>query len=67
MPLCRADETDLRRVGRLERARDGERGDDVATRAAAGNHDPHARQSISRVRLSSTPMLASVKNRDVPP
>ena len=65
--LRRADETDFRRIGGLERAGDGEGGNDVAARAAAGNHDPHARQSISRVRLSSTPMLARVMNREVPP
>ncbi len=67
IPRAVPDKTDLRLVHRFECAGNGQRGNNVAARAAAGNEDPHARQSISRVRFSSTPMLASVKNRDVPP
>ena len=37
-----AEETDFRRVSRLERIGDGKRRNDVAPCAAAGNHDPHA-------------------------
>ena len=40
--LCCPDETDFRCIRRLEGAGDCQRGDDVSTRAAAGNHDPHA-------------------------
>ena len=62
-----ADETDLGLIRGLKGIGDCQRGNNVAARAAAGNHDPHIPQSISRVRLSSTPMLARVMNRDVPP
>ena len=64
---CRADKADFRCVGGLDGIGNRQRGNDVAAGAAAGNHDPHGRQSISRVRLSSTPMLARVMNREVPP
>ncbi len=63
----RAEKADFRCVGGLECTGYRQGGNHVAAGAAAGNHDPHARQSISRVRLSSTPMLARVMNRDVPP